>query len=1157
MSWVRRLVGGFLGSVGGSGSRGKVAGAPRGRRVVVEPLEDRRLLSVGGPYDFGDIPDNYGTTLAADGARHEAVGPTLGALRDAETDGLPTVDATGDDANGSADEDGVTFGEIRVGQLDASVTVNVQNAPSGAKLDAWIDFNGDGSFGGAGERIAHSVEVTEGDNVIEFDVPSWAILGETYARFRVSSAGDLGSTGVAGDGEVEDYRVTLSTTQIVDFITTEHAIPFVGVRDAVAADVNADGHMDIVTTNWNGGVVWYENDGSEEFTAHAMGADVNEPVGPIVAADVNGDGHLDLVSAKHDRLLWYENNGDEQFTEHSVSTWLPNFGPHDCVHVADINGDGHMDLLSASKDASIAWYENDGNESFTEHTFGMNHNSVFAADVDRDGDLDVLFSSWRFGFGWYENNGSGDFVEHTIDSSDPGAYGLFGTDLDGDDDLDAVATRWDGSEGTVTWYENDGSESFTPHVIMVTSSPASSVFAADVDGDGDTDVLSAGQTTWHENIGDATFRNHVIDASTLCVHVADIDGDADLDLLTRSSDGKITWQENLGNTLDFGDAPDSYGTTLAADGARHGEVGPTLGAYRDIEDDGQPTEQANGDDYTGLTDEYGVRVGLVMAGQTEAIAMVNVQNAPSGAKLDAWIDFDGNGVFDPGDRIADSLDVVEGENVIRFDVPDSAVAGQSYARFRLSSAGDLEPTGAAADGEVEDHLVSIYSAAEPVDLGELDFYEVPLFYPSTEGKVYEFTTKYAGYLTVLAKQVGAPGYLTVQLLDESGTIVGDTTTNADDTRIERFGVAASKKYFLQVSGTVLDARLKIVNLVEQVDDAVTVHGTDAGELFYYQAGDMHGVTVHGLQYDLDPAAVSSIHFACGAGDDYVSMIGSSGAETAVLQPYSGSMTTTATGFTVSAEDVLSISARGGGGNDMVEVIDGEGDDLFTFLPTGLQVRSQTGDSEALTVTVGEFGTIHAYAKNGGTDRATLQGTDGAERVKVYPEIVKMMNTGNFARTKFFEKVEVDAKEGKDTTIVTGSAGSDVVWASASMTRVAYDVELSDGERPNLNFGEYGVSVVGSERVVTRARGGDDWVELHDSALNDVLIAKPNKVEMMNAPRDDVARGAEYRITARGTGMCRPSRIKAATRMRPNSTTRPRMVWMSGRPGMWMGRRGRA
>ncbi len=53
-----------------------------------------------------------------------------------------------------ADEDGVTFGSIRVGQLDANVIVNVQNAPAGAKLDAWIDFNGDGNWGGPAERIA-------------------------------------------------------------------------------------------------------------------------------------------------------------------------------------------------------------------------------------------------------------------------------------------------------------------------------------------------------------------------------------------------------------------------------------------------------------------------------------------------------------------------------------------------------------------------------------------------------------------------------------------------------------------------------------------------------------------------------------------------------------------------------------------------------------------------------------------------------------------------------------------------------------------------------------------------------------------------------------------------------------------------------------------
>ncbi|MCH8923531.1 MAG: hypothetical protein IIA67_10345, partial [Planctomycetes bacterium] len=171
-------------------------------RLSVEPLEDRRMLAV----DFGDAPDPYPTTLADDGARHEAIGPMLGALRDEEADGQPTTAADGD----GADEDGVMFGSIRVGQLDASVTVNVQNAPNGAKLDAWIDFNGDGSWGGPGEQIADTLDVREGDYTLMFDVPSWAASGDTYARFRLSTAGDLGVGGVAADGEVEDYRVTIN-----------------------------------------------------------------------------------------------------------------------------------------------------------------------------------------------------------------------------------------------------------------------------------------------------------------------------------------------------------------------------------------------------------------------------------------------------------------------------------------------------------------------------------------------------------------------------------------------------------------------------------------------------------------------------------------------------------------------------------------------------------------------------------------------------------------------------------------------------------------------------------------------------------------------------------------------------------------------------------
>ena len=67
------------------------------------------------------------------------------------------------------------------------------------------------------------------------------------------------------------------------------------------------------------------------------------------------------------------------------------------VFAADVDGDGDMDVLSASfVDDKIAWYENDGSESFTAHTITTDADgarSVFAADVDGDGDIDVLSAS--------------------------------------------------------------------------------------------------------------------------------------------------------------------------------------------------------------------------------------------------------------------------------------------------------------------------------------------------------------------------------------------------------------------------------------------------------------------------------------------------------------------------------------------------------------------------------------------------------------------------------------------------------------------------------------------------------------------------------------------------------------------------------------------
>jgi hypothetical protein len=76
-----------------------------------------------------------------------------------------------------------------------------------AKLDAWMDWDGDGTWDNETERIAESLAVVEGDNVLNIDVPSDASFGLTFARFRLSTEGAAEPSGLAGAGEVEDYQI--------------------------------------------------------------------------------------------------------------------------------------------------------------------------------------------------------------------------------------------------------------------------------------------------------------------------------------------------------------------------------------------------------------------------------------------------------------------------------------------------------------------------------------------------------------------------------------------------------------------------------------------------------------------------------------------------------------------------------------------------------------------------------------------------------------------------------------------------------------------------------------------------------------------------------------------------------------------------------------
>lgn len=181
--------------------------------------------------DFGDAPDTYGTLLASGGARHDISDTTyyMGtAAPDAEVNGQPTLS---DDAINIDDEgDGVSLSSMSVGRV-AALSVNV---PVGTGyLNAWADWNMNGTFDHPSERIVASKQLTAGANTLLFDVPMNSGLAgqEVWLRFRYSSESVLTPTGGAPDGEVEDHKATINATP-----TNIYTFPNSGVYTAAFED---------------------------------------------------------------------------------------------------------------------------------------------------------------------------------------------------------------------------------------------------------------------------------------------------------------------------------------------------------------------------------------------------------------------------------------------------------------------------------------------------------------------------------------------------------------------------------------------------------------------------------------------------------------------------------------------------------------------------------------------------------------------------------------------------------------------------------------------------------------------------------------------------------------------------------------------------------
>ncbi|MCA9008729.1 MAG: S8 family serine peptidase, partial [Planctomycetaceae bacterium] len=516
-------------------------------------IADKTLwdFEVGYGFDFGDAPYPYPVAQSDGGARHSLFGPQMGPLRDSEPDGTQSPAADADDTTSDDDEDGVVFAALHVGQIDASFEVNVRNVETTAFIDAWIDFNADGFFGGSDEHVAISIPVVEGNNTIRFGIPGSVASGQAIARVRLSSAGGLGVTGNAPDGEVEDYAVQIAPPRSAtsSFYPQENLSPkFSGGKSVAPVDLDSDGDVDLIFTDGSdNNVSWLENDGDAGFIERTLYSQWN--IKYVQPSDFDGDGDMDVVflTPINDGIGWFQNQGNETFIKYIIDDQLTT--PQD-FKIVDYDQDGDMDLVAVDNfDDLLLLYLNNGNQTFVKQTLATNVNAslVEVADLDHDGDIDFVVDD--DGLSWYEQTSTG-LTQHVITSGFHYAIEIVDIDSDGYLDIASVGSF------DVNWYKNNHVGTFAKRTLFTVNSVRAIAFA-DLDGDGDMDGIarannSFGDVSWLENDGAENFQIRSLSDSAggpVDIRTVDVDGDSDLDIVFSTDFDGVGMIRNINGVL--------------------------------------------------------------------------------------------------------------------------------------------------------------------------------------------------------------------------------------------------------------------------------------------------------------------------------------------------------------------------------------------------------------------------------------------------------------------------------------------------------------------------------------------------------------------------------------------------------------------------------
>ncbi|OPZ26578.1 MAG: Cna protein B-type domain protein [Lentisphaerae bacterium ADurb.BinA184] len=781
--------------------------------------------------DWGDAPQNYDfrypTKAGANGARHCIAGPWLGSdndAPDAETDGQPDANARGDNANGADDENGVFIPPLPKG---GTATLTFQVSGMKATVRGWIDFNADLDWDDPGEQVVFG-PYDVGLHTVTVDVPADAVIGQTFARFRISTHRDMGPAGLAPNGEVEDYAVRVVEPPVtLDFGDAPELTDTQGLFLGYPTTLAHDGARHFIAGPWLGSdsdAPDPEADGKPEPLAlgddtDAAGDDENGVLIPpmipgetvTIAFQVNGGGgwvsgwidfNADRIWANPGERVVHAYYADGAHTETVAVPAKAVVGPSFARF--RITTQAYAPALTAVLELGPTGLARDG--EVEDHIVHIKEPPValdFGDAPEIPGALSYPTTLAHDGArhyiaGPYFGTDGTDLPDGESDGQPTAA--AFGDDSDsGGDDEDGIllSTLVRGQNGTATFHVMGGG-----HVRAW----------IDFNGDGDWDdgdemVVDSFYTEGEYGLifhvpSDAalgrTYARFRITTSQAAFGATGLlpDGEVE-DHATRIAEAPVTY--------DFGDAPTAaavpgYPTLLAQDGARHAIGGPWFGEDEtdapDAETDGQPEATALGDDNDAAgDDENDILFRPLVIGLPNAVTL-NLSGGGGVVKI--WIDFNGNKAWEAGELVHVG-EHGSGGHTFNIAVPANAQPGITFARCRVSSNGGFGIVGEAPDGEVEDHAVLLVR-----EMPGLDFGDAP------------DAANAAGYPTLLAHD-GARHYALGAWLGDDGDApdteddgtpqpdaLGDDTTSSDDENgvafLDPLVPGANARLTFQVSG---------------------------------------------------------------------------------------------------------------------------------------------------------------------------------------------------------------------------------------------------------------------------------------------------------------------------------------------------------------------